>query len=49
MSEETKEKSYPLQRVPHERVKYVAGGFKGWHIIWVNDSPIAKSTESANI
>ena len=40
---------YPLSRVPHDRVKYVPGGIKGWHFIFVNDSNPAISAESSKI
>lgn len=40
---------YPLKRVASERVNYVAGGFKGWDIVYVNDAGIAKSLESQKV
>jgi hypothetical protein len=40
---------YPLSRVPHERVKFIPGGIKGWHFIFVNDGNPAISAESSKI
>jgi hypothetical protein len=41
--------SYPLSRVPHERVKFIPGGIKGWNFIFVNDGNPAISAESSKI
>ena len=45
--EESKGQAYPLKRVLSEGVKHVK--FKGWIFAFVNDAPLAKSVESANI
>lgn len=42
-------KSYPLSRVTHEKLKYIEGGFKGWQFIFVNDSPLSKSLDCSKV
>lgn len=51
VEEESKgeEKPYPLKRMPHEKVRYIPGGFKGWHVIFVNDGSLANTVESSQI
>ena len=52
MSEEVKHQQvhpYPLTRVPHDKVKYFSEGMQGWHFVFVNDAPLAKSIDSAAI
>jgi len=47
--EEEEAKTYPLARVPHERIHYIEGGVKGWQFIYVHDAPLSKSIESASV
>ena len=50
-AEESKDgaKIYPLKRVTYEKVKYIPGGFKGWHFISVDDGNLSNSLESSLI
>ena len=48
MEEESKNEDhneYPLQKVPHDKLKYVMNGFKGWDFIFINNGGIANSKE----
>ena len=40
---------YPLQKVPHDKLKYVMNGFKGWDFIFINNGGIANSKEQGKI
>ncbi len=50
-TEESKDgiKTYPLKKVAKEKVKFIPGGFKGWHFIFVDEGNLSNSTESLNI
>lgn len=50
-AEETKDgiKLYPLKKVVKDKVKYIPGGFKGWHFVSIDEGNLSNSSESANI
>jgi len=47
-TEESKDgiKTYPLKKVTKEKVKFIPGGFKGWHFIFVDEGNLSNTTES---